>query len=66
MTASGMVFSCPDAIAQALEMHMDEKVERKNMLNDSGKAPECPECSGMVEYMEGCLVCRACGYTECE
>ncbi len=66
MTSGGMVFSCPDAIAQALEGHLDEKVERNNILNDSGKAPECPECGGMVEYMEGCLVCRACGYTECE
>ncbi len=66
MTSGGMVFSCPDAIAQALQRHIDEPVERNNILNDSGKAPTCPDCGGMVEYMEGCLVCRACGYTECE
>jgi ribonucleoside-diphosphate reductase alpha chain len=66
MTSGGMVFSCPDAIAQAMARHIDEKIERNNILNDSGKAPTCPDCGGMVEYMEGCLVCRACGYTECE
>jgi ribonucleoside-diphosphate reductase alpha chain len=66
MTKGGMMFSCPDAIAQAMERHMDEKVEKNNILNDSGKSPTCPDCGGMVEYMEGCLVCRACGYTECE
>ncbi len=66
MTPGGMVFSCPDAIAQAMEHHLDEKVERNNIINDSGKAPTCPDCGGMVEYMEGCVVCRACGYTECE
>jgi ribonucleoside-diphosphate reductase alpha chain len=66
MTPGGMVFSCPDAIAQAMEHHLEEKIERNNILNDSGKAPTCPDCGGLVEYMEGCLVCRACGYTECE
>jgi ribonucleoside-diphosphate reductase alpha chain len=66
MTPGGMVFSCPDAIAQAMEHHLDEKVERNNIINDSGKAPTCPDCGGMVEYMEGCLICRSCGYTECE
>jgi ribonucleoside-diphosphate reductase alpha chain len=66
MTPGGMVFSCPDAIAQALEQHLDNPVERNNIINDSGKAPTCPDCGGLVEYMEGCVVCRACGYTECE
>jgi ribonucleoside-diphosphate reductase alpha chain len=66
MTPGGMVFSCPDAIAQAMEHHLEDKVERNNILNDSGKAPTCPDCGGMVECMEGCLICRACGYTECE
>jgi ribonucleoside-diphosphate reductase alpha chain len=66
ITPGGMVFSCPDAIAQALKNHMDDTVERNSLLNDSGKAPTCPECGGMVEFMEGCIICRACGYTECE
>ncbi len=25
----------------------------------------CPDCGGVVEHVEGCVTCRACGYTEC-
>ncbi|HOG48694.1 MAG TPA: TSCPD domain-containing protein, partial [Anaerolineae bacterium] len=27
--------------------------------------PECPECGAMVEFAEGCAVCRSCGYSQC-
>ena len=26
----------------------------------------CPDCELQLEYIERCLVCRSCGYTECE
>ena len=25
----------------------------------------CPDCGLQLDYLEGCLVCRACGYTKC-
>jgi ribonucleoside-diphosphate reductase alpha chain len=27
--------------------------------------PECPDCGSVVEYLEGCVVCRICGYSKC-
>ncbi len=70
MAPGGMVLSCPDAIAQAFTLYLEEfkdiKVERKDLLNDSGISPECPECGGMLEFSEGCVNCRMCGFTRCE
>jgi len=31
----------------------------------AGYNPECPECGTMLELSEGCVVCRACGYSRC-
>jgi ribonucleoside-diphosphate reductase alpha chain len=25
----------------------------------------CPDCGGPVEHEGGCMVCHACGYSEC-
>jgi len=25
----------------------------------------CPDCGGTIEHVDGCVVCRECGYTEC-
>jgi ribonucleoside-diphosphate reductase alpha chain len=27
--------------------------------------PECPDCGGMLEFAEGCVKCRSCGYSKC-
>jgi len=32
---------------------------------DIGEAPECPGCGSMLEFAEGCLICRGCGYSKC-
>ncbi len=32
---------------------------------DIGEAPECPGCGNLLEYSEGCLICRGCGYSKC-
>jgi ribonucleoside-diphosphate reductase alpha chain len=28
-------------------------------------AGQCPDCSNMLVYQEGCYICPACGYTKC-
>jgi ribonucleoside-diphosphate reductase alpha chain len=33
--------------------------------NEFGSLLECPDCGGDLEYSEGCILCRACGYSKC-
>jgi len=33
--------------------------------NAYGGLLECPDCGGDLEYSEGCILCRACGYSKC-
>jgi ribonucleoside-diphosphate reductase alpha chain len=40
-------------------------VEKQNKVDRGDVCPECPECGSMVEYVEGCVVCRTCGYSRC-
>jgi len=81
----GMVLSCSDAVAKALERFVKErdsileKVEggvaapssqpgapqKQNYVDKGDVCPECLECGSMVEYVEGCVVCRTCGFSKC-
>ncbi len=71
--ALGGAASCPDAIARAVIEHMDRA---PHLTEDGAKAelpssvqisacPECPECGSMVEFGEGCVFCRSCGFSKC-
>ncbi|MEM2891648.1 MAG: vitamin B12-dependent ribonucleotide reductase [Thermoplasmata archaeon] len=78
----GMVLSCSDAVAKALERYVKdrelahvpatvktaaekESQKKENVADKGDVCPECPECGSMVEYVEGCVVCRTCGYSKC-
>ncbi len=53
-----LIKSVPDAIAQVLKDHfLDKKIEKNY--------EECPECGGILEEVEGCAVCKNCGYSRC-
>ncbi len=36
-----------------------------NKQNYVGSCPQCPDCGEMLEFGEGCVVCRSCGYSKC-
>jgi ribonucleoside-diphosphate reductase alpha chain len=61
------ILSCADAIASVLEKHV--KSDGKPELEDYGLAKnmagQCPECSNVLIFSEGCYHCPACGYTKC-
>jgi ribonucleoside-diphosphate reductase alpha chain len=61
------ILSCADAIASVLEKHITD--EARPALEDYGLAKnmagQCPECSNMLVFSEGCYHCPACGYTKC-
>jgi ribonucleoside-diphosphate reductase alpha chain len=79
----GMVLSCSDAVAKALERFVKDTpssngqgtpvgggqasgtATKQNYVAKGDVCPECPECGSMVEYVEGCVVCRTCGFSKC-
>jgi ribonucleoside-diphosphate reductase alpha chain len=65
-----VALSCSDAIARALERYLGIQPNEKNPGDASEKdildiSPECPECGGMLQFLEGCASCRYCGYSQC-
>ncbi len=73
----GPILSCADAIAKAMERYMKaQKGEetpapaampssKSTSAVDFGLSPECPECGSLLEFSEGCVICRNCGYSQC-
>ena len=68
----GSVLSCADGIGLALEEYLKERKKsaapKKNKIGNDLRdiCPECPDCGSLVEYVEGCVVCRTCGYSKCD
>ncbi len=34
-------------------------------IANNGHAPACPECSNMLNMIEGCMTCESCGFSKC-
>ncbi|MBI4320454.1 MAG: vitamin B12-dependent ribonucleotide reductase [Chloroflexi bacterium] len=68
-----IILSCPDAISKVLERHSRQAAEAHDhepapvqlALPIRNLAGECPECSSLIEYVDGCFLCRSCGYSKC-
>ena len=65
------VLSCADAIAGVLERQagLVQGDNEGKPTTDFGLvknvAGQCPECTSLLAYEEGCLKCPGCGYTKC-
>ena len=42
-----------------------DEPDRAALVSPARSGLTCPDCGLLVDYVEGCLVCRACGYTRC-
>lgn len=72
------VLSCADAIGKALGRFIRKDFSGTNPKKgyDGGNGNSgvvdttisigaCPDCGGSLEYAEGCMTCRGCGYSKC-
>lgn len=80
-TNGGMILSCPDAIARVLEKHLptgckqaqlfevpppqDKPLKLSKGVTISDVVGVCPDCGASLMFADGCMVCRACGYSKC-
>ncbi|HAP68013.1 MAG TPA: ribonucleotide-diphosphate reductase subunit alpha [Nitrospinae bacterium] len=62
------VLSCSDAISKAIGRYLSEvgAVKPANQTQSFEiSVGACPDCGSSMEQADGCLVCRACGYSKC-
>jgi ribonucleoside-diphosphate reductase alpha chain len=68
-----IILSCADAIGKAMHRYINNNGPAKVVTSSDdmvarnllGMCPECPDCGTMVEFVEGCLRCPSCGYSQC-
>ncbi len=65
----GRILSCADAFAKAIErcvLPQDAQLSIDFRESSFGHLGACPECGGALFSEGGCVVCRDCGYSQCD
>ncbi|MDH4222350.1 MAG: vitamin B12-dependent ribonucleotide reductase [candidate division Zixibacteria bacterium] len=57
-----LIMSIPDAIAKVLKKHFGDG--KSNSVKDV-YLEACPDCGSKLEFEEGCILCRECGFSKC-
>jgi len=60
--------SCPDGVSISIGRHLDGYEELVNNTSRSVEKPsagQCPGCSSLLVFQEGCSICPSCGYSKC-
>ncbi|MCP8307391.1 MAG: vitamin B12-dependent ribonucleotide reductase [archaeon] len=60
------VLSCIDAVAKSIEEMFEQKDVQKISDKKSNSLGACPVCGSQVIYVEGCLRCVSCNFSQCE
>ncbi len=57
----------PEALAapMVLEMPITAKQPSHASIADFGVSPVCPDCANILVMAEGCMSCKACGFSRC-
>ncbi len=58
--------SSPQKTQEEILVHNEKKIfYGTRSIAATGMSPECPDCATILEFSEGCMTCRACGYSKC-
>jgi len=50
--------SCPEAICSVLKSFAD-------LEKDKDLGVKCPDCGQLLDFTEGCKICKYCGFSKC-
>jgi len=54
-----------DPLSQSMSDNLSAKVDAVSVKKAESIVGVCPDCGGALWHVEGCMVCKSCGYSKC-